>query len=579
MTTDPSERCTEPRFVLMNRTARRIALRRDGALPLVIVPFGTACANTIGLDKAEVQRWVDQGFLKRSEARPHESSLPPSYVAALLMAFVVCLLVGLVARNVPIIVAGLIPILYSLVPYLYGVIQNWRKQRDLPLIRDEVWRGVGMLLVACTGFGVPLSALYLQTGKSITQFAHLDLRCLWSLGMFALFVGSAATLPAMLFFLFAEQRRTIVKEQFCRDVLRLDPSLRTLDDVEQVYSPLVTDVLGVRKGPLFFAPVILSTFLLALGWVAATLPTVEAVSHLMNVAPGQPRVAFHSMFTPNRTAFTFAFFGTYFFSINMIFRRYVRADLGPKAYSHIAVRIIIATVLSWVVSQDFPPTGSSPPDLSFALTCAFIIGFLPETSLAIFQDLLKNKTLGKIISTLDERQPLSMLEGITLYDRARLLEEGIENVENLAHHNLVDLILRTRIPTARLIDLVDQSILSLHAQDVDSDSSTLLRTLKSYGIRTATDLVRVISRGCDFSGTGLSEHAKRITLLKVALEDDEWMSQLMSWVNYRQSHHRTYGLEDFELLNAAKKPKMAAVGSALVCREPDATAGDPSAVF
>ncbi len=36
----------------------------------------------------------------------------------------------------------------------------------------------------------------------------------------------------------------------------------------------------------------------------------------------------------------------------MVFRRYVRADLGPKAYSHISVRIIIATILAPGHEQD-----------------------------------------------------------------------------------------------------------------------------------------------------------------------------------------------------------------------------------
>lgn len=53
-------------------------------------------------------------------------------------------------------------------------------------------------------------------------------------------------------------------------------------------------------------------------------------------------------------------------------------------------------------------------------------------------------------------------EGINLYHRARLMEEGVENIENLAHHDLVDLILRTRIPVSVLIDWVDQAILYLH---------------------------------------------------------------------------------------------------------------------
>ena len=37
-------------------------------------------------------------------------------------------------------------------------------------------------------------------------------------------------------------------------------------------------------------------------------------------------------------------------------------------------------------------------------------------------------------------------------DRARFLEEGIESVDNLAHHDLIELMLSTRVLIHRLID-------------------------------------------------------------------------------------------------------------------------------
>ena len=40
---------------------------------------------------------------------------------------------------------------------------------------------------------------------------------------------------------------------------------------------------------------------------------------------------------------------------------------------------------------------------------------------------------------LDEPAPLTELEGIDLYDRTRLAEEGINNVEALAHTDIVEL--------------------------------------------------------------------------------------------------------------------------------------------
>ncbi len=162
---------------------------------------------------------------------------------------------------------------------------------------------------------------------------------------------------------------------------------------------------------------------------------------------------------PPTTALGFGFLGSYFFAINFIFRRYVRADLGPKAYSHLAMRVIVTIVLVWVVEK-IPLLAANQAVLSIL---AFLIGILPETAIAVMQDFLHNQRwIGAIIPSLREEQPLTRLDGITLYDRARLLEEGIDNIENLATHNLVELMLQTRIPTARLVDLVDQAILHLH---------------------------------------------------------------------------------------------------------------------
>ena len=40
------------------------------------------------------------------------------------------------------------------------------------------------------------------------------------------------------------------------------------------------------------------------------------------------------------------------------------------------------------------------------------------------------KTVGRFSASLDERDPLTKLDGIDLYDRARLSEEGVTNIEN-----------------------------------------------------------------------------------------------------------------------------------------------------
>src|SRR5690606_23591293 len=73
-------------------------------------------------------------------------------------------------------------------------------------------------------------------------------------------------------------------------------------------------------------------------------------------------------------------------------------------------------------------------------------------------------------------------------------DEGVDNIENLAHADIVDLMLHTRIPLETLLDWVDQSILILHALPRGAADTavgaTSLDILRDHGIRNATGLVR-----------------------------------------------------------------------------------------
>ena len=142
-----------------------------------------------------------------------------------------------------------------------------------------------------------------------------------------------------------------------------------------------------------------------------------------------------------------------------------------------------------------------------------------------------------------ERDPLTNLEGIDLYDRARLLDEGVTNVEGLAHYDLIELMLQTRIPAPRLVDWIDQGILYLHfgwsADEGVTSRTESLRRLRAYGIRTATDLEQAhweaTNRGQldafldilpGFEG---SPALPRLSVVLDTIRDEEWMTNLRYW--------------------------------------------------
>ena len=149
------------------------------------------------------------------------------------------------------------------------------------------------------------------------------------------------------------------------------------------------------------------------------------------------------------------------------------------------------------------------------LLLAFFIGIVPETAIAIVQDLLQQwKPIARAVPSLGEEHPLSRLDGMTLYDRSHLLEVGIENIESLAHHNIVDIMLWTRIPTARLVDLVDQAILYLHlrgpvlATRQGGDTDEARRLLARHGIPDR-NRPRAFIRACCQSVTDRGRAAHR----------------------------------------------------------------------
>ena len=264
----------------------------------------------------------------------------------------------------------------------------------------------------------------------------------------------------------------------------------------------------------------------------------------------------------------FAFLGSYVFAINMVFRRYTRGDLGPKAYTHIIVRTLVAVSSMWAVSHVPGLHGEGGTGQSILLLVAFLVGVVPETGTAIVQEVLRKRKILGSIPSVGERHPLSKLNGVSLYDAAHLLEAGIENVEGLAHHRMVDLMLWTRIPTSRLVDLVDQAILYLHVRgpgdlgvpapegntepDEVEDGARIL--LCRYGIRTATDLERAVARAADRSEVerdqllGLLRGPSAVPRLGVvldAMEDDEWLAYVRNWRESNAASEVVHSVREF----------------------------------
>jgi len=210
----------------------------------------------------------------------------------------------------------------------------------------------------------------------------------------------------------------------------------------------------------------------------------------------------------------FGFLGAYLFIFQMLIRRFFQSDLRPSGYAHAMLRIITVLILVAALHQ-LTATGN----LRTEAVVAFVIGFFPLVGMQALQRAAA-AMLRVAVPSLSPPYPLNQIDGLSVWYEARLLEEGIEDMQSLATANFVDVILHTRVPVGRLVDWVDQAHLYLHLDRMErgwldrtlhgskdskgktekvsqgsvapkSRAGTRTRTaLRQIGIRKATDLLK-----------------------------------------------------------------------------------------
>jgi hypothetical protein len=225
-----------------------------------------------------------------------------------------------------------------------------------------------------------------------------------------------------------------------------------------------------------FFPVLLATVLLCVGWAMVVQPELYRNIDLLGGLPfsGKPKLPIEAL--------GYGFIGAYWFILQDVIRRYFRDDLKTAAYVSASARIILVVIVVTIVSL---ASTSASTELN---VLAFFIGIFPQIGIQILKAGV-NKAFAGIVPSLDSKYPLSDLDGLTIWDQARLFEEGIEDLHGLVTANLVDVILGTRIPVDRLVDWLDQALLYLYVP-AESDKRYPRAELRSLGIRTATDLER-----------------------------------------------------------------------------------------
>ncbi len=272
----------------------------------------------------------------------------------------------------------------------------------------------------------------------------------------ATFILVACLLPAAMYYLFIVTRKGSLLNEFVANMGRLGVLTRTqtyasdgdmrleteiararrvdsyLQKFEAVFGPIPEDVKATITQPkdssaptkvtliktgvatVFVSeaavPVLITTFMMALLWVI-TLPPIapDAAAPLLGVTLSGSFQWLYAL-TPNMTPATAAFLGSYFFSLQMLFRRYVRRDLRPSAYVGVVYRILICVIGVWAVDLLAPAvvTGDMARQLKLA---GFIIGVFPRVLLQLVGAAAKKLVPSAVLPSLQSELPISDLDG------------------------------------------------------------------------------------------------------------------------------------------------------------------------
>jgi hypothetical protein len=510
----PSQaQAVEPRQV-WNATADRIVVKCRGGRQLQLSPLEVAGVTAADVTRFALDDLADQQIVQVMDPKQSKELDPTPLLGLVVWLFIpyVFLLFRMSSWWGRVLFGLAAPLATLLV---CRVVFKLLTQRN-----SDVGFIASLVLVVAIGAGLPIGAMFAFGGLGPLISAGASTELFGRLAQ-TLFIVIASLLPALLYYLFDRQRAMTIRRQFQQQILRLDPCVHNLYDVAAKYGDQVSESVG-RDGvhsqhtQCNHTPIFLATVLISLGWVL-TLPITDRAllsSDPSNVSP---------LLTPQRTTYVFGFLGAYFFTINLIARRYVRGDLRPKAYGSITVRLLTTFVLAWMLEVLFKPGNE-------LYIVAFVVGILPETFFTLLSE--TQRALLRKLPNMREPLPLTRLEGIDLYDRARLQDEGVNNIEALAHHDLVSLMLATRIPVPRLVDWVDQAILYLHTAN-EQGEGPMRKHLRTYGIRTASDLQvvkqneanwKLLTKGNDDDGP-----RSRLNLVQQAIADDEWMIYVAEW--------------------------------------------------
>jgi tetratricopeptide (TPR) repeat protein len=328
----------------------------------------------------------------------------------------------------------------------------------------------------------------------------------------------AGFLPAIIFGYF-QSRRQILFIEYQQNLRRLG-----FAENAKVYRNKFNAIYGNsdmadRRDVVFQTPIIIATILSVIGWVTVYYtPTRDAATLI-----------------PNATTLSYGFLGAYVFALGSLVRQYVTDDLQQRYYASVVYRYLAVFVLAGLLDILFTSAPSGT-----ILTAAFAIGFFPSMGIRVITRLgtrALNSLVDSDLEGIEDETPLNHLQGPNAYHRDRLVLEGIDNIQNLACADIVDLMLKTRFPVEQLVDWMDQALLYLHT------GAKHFPSFLEKGVRTATDFIDLYDQlkptvQENQASVGLLDPGTNLTIgqlnaIAVALRNDPNMFHIRYWRDHQ----------------------------------------------
>jgi hypothetical protein len=177
----------------------------------------------------------------------------------------------------------------------------------------------------------------------------------------------------------------------------------------------------------------------------------------------------------------FAFLGWYVWTVSVIFSRIITMELVAATYYNALVRLVVAVFVALVFNH-IQTIAFSGGTTFVAEAVGFGVGLFPDAALISISSRLRRYLLAA-----DERLediPLDLIQGISPFRKLRLFEMGMDNCENLASANAVELFLTSNLKLVEVADWIGQ------AQLVVLVGAKGFLTLQQNGYRTIIDLHR-----------------------------------------------------------------------------------------